>query len=524
MATIAAQGSAAVYQYSVPVGSRRAYLWIPPQCTQVRGIIMAMSNLLERDWLEDPIIRQTAANEGLGIVWLGPGVRGTGGSGTDLTADMRTGAGESLEKMLKDLADESGYSEIEFAPLIAMGHSANGQFSWNAPNWNADRTITAIPIKTVPLPKTLGFEGVPLCYLVGETTEWPQFRDGRPGDRDFFWPVVRDSAIALRSANANNLIGVVTDPGGGHFDWSEHQAKFVALYIRKACLYRLPKNAPKNGPVKLNKIDPQSGWLTDAGGMDADKFEPVPYSRYKGDPKKAYWFFDEETARSAAAFQGDRKKRLRQMLTFVQDGRPLPVAKQGFAPLKFQPQADGLTFKLEGGFLSEMPPELIGAGEKLGHAPGPIKFRVITGPAVQIGPETFRIQFERGATGGAIWIQEEHPGDDQYRHAVQPGQMTIPQNLAKGKTQTITFPKIENQKANVKTIHLAATADSGLPVDYYVIAGPAEVEGDALKLTPIPVRSKYPVKITVVAYQWGRTIEPLYQTAQPVEQTFGIQK
>jgi hypothetical protein len=257
--------------------------------------------------------------------------------------------------------------------------------------------------------------------------------------------------------------------------------------------------------------------------MDKDKFEPAPYSQYKGDPNKAYWFFDEETARAAAAFQGDRKKRLRQMLTFVEDGRPLPVAKQGFAPLKFQPEQDGLTFDVEGGFLSEMPPELIGAGEHLGHAPGPIMFRVITGPAIQIGPQTFRVQFDRGGMGDAIWIQAEHPGDDQYRRAVQPGQMLIPQNLAKGKPQTITFPKIENQKAGVKTIKLKATSNSGLPVDYYVVAGPAEVEGDTLKMTPIPVHSKYPVKVTVTAYQWGRTIEPLYQTAQPVEQSFSIE-
>jgi hypothetical protein len=101
--------------------------------------------------------------------------------------------------------------------------------------------------------------------------------------------------------------------------------------------------------------------------------------------------------------------------------------------------------------------------------------------------------------------------------------MMIPQNLAKGKPQTITFPKIENQKAGVKTIKLKATSDSGLPVDYFVVAGPAEVDGNTLKLTPIPVRSKRPVKVTVTAYQWGRTIEPLYQTAQPVEQTFTVE-
>ena len=36
----------------------------------------------------------------------------------------------------------------------------------------------------------------------------------------------------------------------------------------------------------------------------------------------------------------------------------------------------------------------------------------------------------------------------------------------------------------------------------------------------IPVRSRYPVKVTVVATQWGRTIAPLYQTAEPVTREF----
>ena len=512
------QSYGTVYQYSVPVGSRQAYLWIPPECKQIRGVIISLNNLLERNWLEDPIIREVAAKEGLGIIWLSGG-----GKGATLTADMKHGEGEVLLKMLKELADESGYTEIEFAPVIAMGHSANGHFSWNVPNWDTDRTIAAIPIKTVPLPPSISFEGVPLCYIVGETTEWPQYRDmSQQGDRDFFWPVVRESAVVLRTANENNLIGVVTDPGGGHFDWSEKQARFVSLYIHKACEYRLPKKSPLNGFVKLKKLSKESGWLTDIGGMIPDKFAPAPYKKYKGDPKKAYWFFDKKTALAAVEFCGDRLKREKQMLTFVQNGQPLPIAAQGFAPLKFSPEQDGLTFKVEGSFLSEVPPELTGAGTKLGHAPGPIKFRVITGPAVQTGPETFRIQFDRQGMGGTLWIQEEHPGDEKYRHAVQPGQMIIQTKLTIGTPQVITFPKIEDQKKEIRSIELNATSDSKLTVGYYVVAGPAEIQGNSLIFTKIPVRSKYPVKITVVAYQWGRTTEPFYQSAEPIKQTFYI--
>jgi hypothetical protein len=513
--------SNAVYQYSVAVGERTAYLWIPPQCRHVRGIIMSLSNLTERRWLEDAIIRQAAAEEGLGIIWLGPvlSLSKEPGKNSALTADMKPGAQEALEKMMKDLADESGYPEMEWAPFIAMGHSANGQFAWNVPNRNAARTIAAIPVKTVPLP-ALQFRDVPLCYIVGETTEWPQYRDGRPGDRDFFWPIVRDSAIALRTADENNLVGVVTDPGGGHFDWSDRLAHFVALYIHKACRYRLPKTAVASGPVTLKAIDPESGWLTDTGGMDADTFPAAPYKQYKGDRKKAYWFFDEEMAKAAVTFCGDRRKRAKQLPTFVQDGRLLPVAKQGFAALKFEPGEDGITFKVAGGFLPELPAELTGAERVLGHAPGPIKFSVITGPAVQIAPDTFRVQFNRGGMGGAIWLQEEQAGNDQYRHAVQPGQMNIPARLKEGVSQQINFPVIPDQKTGISSVKLTAVSDSGLPVNYYIVAGPAIIEGDQLKFTPVPVKSRYPVKITVVAYQWGRMTAPLYQSAEPVIRSF----
>jgi pimeloyl-ACP methyl ester carboxylesterase len=486
---------------------------------------MALSNLTERDWLEDPIVRQASAEECVAIVWLGDG------KDTPLNADLNAAGGAALDKLLEDLAQVSGYKELAVAPLIPTGHSANGNFSWDAAVLHPDRVIAAIPIKTYPLPETLRLAGVPMLYMVAETTEWPQYRDfSHPGDRDFFWPVVRDSAIALRSADPNNLIGAVTDPGGGHFDWSDHDARFLALYIRKACHYRLPKPPTDGSRVKLNPIDPHSGWLTDTGGMDPDRFPAAPYDKFLGDPKKAYWFFDEETARAAVAFEGDRKKRARQMLTFVQDGKFLPVASRGYAKLRFDPEPDGITFKLQGTFLSELPPELVHAGEPLGHASGPIQFKRITGPAVQVGPDTFRLQFDRGTLDGnrpkesTIWITEEHPGDGAYRHAVQPGQIVIPTMLTEGVPQQIHFPQIPDQKAGIHSLALLATSTSHVPVSYYVVSGPATVNGDKLEFTEIPIKSAYPIKVTIVAYQWGRITAPLYQSAQPIEQSFLLER
>jgi len=523
----------AVYQYSVPVGQRRAYLWIPPRCVHVRGLIIAMENALELNWMEDPIIRETAAEEALGMIWLADG------KPTNITWEMKPDAVASLDTMFHDLALESGYREIGFVPLIVTGHSWNGRIAWTYPNARPERVIAAVPIRTYPMPDSIHFSDIPMCYIVGQTTELPQYSDGRPGDRDFFWPVVRRTAVALRTSKEDNLIGVVTYPGGCHMDWSEDQSRFLALFIHKACQYRLPKHIPVAGKTVLRKISKESGWLTDTGGMEPDTFPPAPYRKYKGDPRKAYWFFDEEMARAAVAFNGDRKKRGLQMITFVQreDQQPdlqrneqgdhvrdtLAVGLNGYVKLKFLPSDDGLTFKVAGGFLKEIPAGLTGAGAAIGHAEGAFYFRATMGPVQQISANAFRVQFSRQAPRN-IMIMATQAGDVAYRRALQPAVVTIPPRLTLGQPQSIDFPVLQDQRAGTHTVALRARSSSGLPIQYYVMAGPAYADGDTLRFTEIPRRSRYPVKVTVVACQWGRTIAPLYQSAEPVTREFYVKK
>ena len=88
--------------------------------------------------------------------------------------------------------------------------------------------------------------------------------------------------------------------------------------------------------------------------------------------------------------------------------------------------------------------------------------------------------------------------------------------------QTITFPPIGNLKANARPVQLKAVSDAGLPVEYYVASGPATIDSGKLKITELPARAKFPIKVTVVAYQCGRGIEPLVKTAEPVEQEIRI--
>ena len=86
------------------------------------------------------------------------------------------------------------------------------------------------------------------------------------------------------------------------------------------------------------------------------------------------------------------------------------------------------------------------------------------------------------------------------------------------------FEKNPDVEIGTKSISLVATSDSGLPVEFYVVAGPAIVENGKLIFTKIPPSSKFPVEVTVAAWQWGRATEPRIKMAEIVKQKFNILK
>ncbi len=102
--------------------------------------------------------------------------------------------------------------------------------------------------------------------------------------------------------------------------------------------------------------------------------------------------------------------------------------------------------------------------------------------------------------------------------------LKIPVPQTEGAPQRITFPAIADVLVGTKSVTLNATSDSGAKVYYYVREGPAEIAGDTIQFTKIPPRAKFPVKVTVVAWQWGRTTAPKLQSAAPVAQSFFITK
>ena len=123
-----------------------------------------------------------------------------------------------------------------------------------------------------------------------------------------------------------------------------------------------------------------------------------------------------------------------------------------------------------------------------------------------------------------IWLLASSKGDDTFKSAVQQLNIRFPLQNTEGEEQKIIFPKITDQNIAVRYIVLNAASGTGLPVKYYIKEGPAIIRENKIVFTKIPPLAKFPVKVTVIAWQYGTANLPKIKSAAPVEQTFFIIK
>ncbi len=498
-------------------GDTHAFLWIPPHAPKIRAVLLCPANIIERRICNDPITREEAAKDGLALLFFQPGW------GRDFVNTPRLAP--FIESMLNQFADISGYDELRTVPWIPFGHSGNSHFCQALARQKPERTLANIVVKgALPNPdkdgSTSGLVGIPILFVTG------QFEEVAPpgGVRDAWWGVQMKRFATAKAAVPRALINGIEDRSHGHLNWFPDMSSYVAMFIHKAVMARLA--GADSTPTKLVDVSFDGGWLADPD----EKNPPAPVKDYKGDPAQAFWFFDQEQVKAwQPLYDKDRGKK-EQMLAFVQDGVAAPWWN-GWAvqDLKFEPQPDGETFTAEAQFRDEVPKPFADAGTKLGHsAKGDITYQILgwAGNMEQVGPKTFRVHFDREGVNGRtvhVLLGAIHPGDDEYRETVVVATLDVPYNNP-GTPQKITFPQIPDVKADAQTVPLNATVDSGRKADYYVSWGPAEVEGDTLKIMDVPDRAKFPIEVKVTAYQWGSAADPKFASAAPVTQTFHIVK
>lgn len=517
---------AGIWQFSVKTGAPhgRAYLWIPPHCKFVRGIIFGQQVILEKPFMQDPNIRAAAAAENLAEVLICPAIVNY------LNQPNYKQQVAGLYKVLARLAQKSGYTEIAKAPLLPVGHSGGGILPWMLAYYNRHRIIALVTLHAAPsLPAFWNLnataDGVPVLADSGQYESW------NSPVHSLQWHVswVRGLLLYFRGFWSHALVSEIVEPGAGHFSLTPTLTRYIGEFIRQAAAERLPVHvAPGKRPV-LRHIPLASGWLGDVQLLKPAVFAPAPYRQYRGQPQLAFWFLNKQLAIDGENFEADRRGKRDQRVTFVQNGKPLPA--QWLEPLKFHPIGDGMTVKVHACFLKAKPIGGSDPGKPLGHGPQPIQFRLIggwNGGGRQVGPNEFRIRFSNFGMhtwrSKSLMIMAYVPGNKTWAYAEQAGSITFPTFLTHGKPQAITFAKLPNVAAGTKSLTLNAAATSGLPVHYYITSGPAYVHGGKIIFTPIPPRAKFPIAVRITAWQWGRFTTPRIASAKPITQTFYIER
>lgn len=519
---------AQVWQWSVPVQSvissetndhPQAFLWIPDGCKYVRGVVVGQHNMLEEGIFEHPDFRKTMTKLGFAIVWVTPMFNQTFDWNSSRSSK---GACVEFTDMMTQLANVSGYSELNIAPVVPLGHSALASYPWNFAAWNPGRTLAVVSVHgDAPLTNLTGsgrpnpdwagrtIEGIPGLMVMGEY-EW--------------WEDRLTPAFAYIANHPKTPFSLLADAGRGHFDNSDNMVWFLALYIEKAAQYRLPQKTGQQDSVVLKPVDPQQGWLMDRWRKDSlPTAKAAPYATYKGDRRVASWCFDKEMAEATEAIYTLVRGKKPQQLGFMQNGQFLkPTKAHANYQLPFLPETDGITFHLNSVFTDTSRIRLASD-----HAHTRISIDRICGPVRKLNDTTFQLSFYRMGLANPkrsndIWLLASNDGDQTYKSIVQQADLRFPIVNKEGKPQTITFPTISNQRVGVKSLVLKAVSDAGMPVHYFVKEGPATVEGNQLIFTSILPRSKMPMKVTVVAWQYGTSIGQKVQSAVPVEQSFFI--
>lgn len=482
------------------------YLWVPEKCRKLRGIVIMCTNVPEHMLVGHPAIRQACEANDLGLVWSVPTFWYFGKVAKGLDKVQVT----FFQQMLDDLAKTSGYEEVATVPWLPIGESGHLLMVVGLVNEHPERCMAAVCVKNPHYPQN---RTVPMLWTLGTAQEWGQMK----GDIRTSWNSAAGSYQGWSNGRGDWPLSIAIEAGTGHFYCTDRMAEFFGKYVSAAAKARLSDDgSPTLKPVELEK-----GFLADLPLPGKDNLAITPYSESSAQERKRAWFFDEATAKDAQAITAARWTADTQLPGYVANTN-CTVDPFSFNSVTQVMVTTDSEFSLSGVMLDKIPAGFVGAGEPLATTPGSPIFEWICGPIAPLGNGKFRLALDRTwKTGAACYMIARKEATETVRYSLQPAMVKLVENT-QGTEQKITFDPIPNVANGTGSVSLQAKSDANLPVQFYVESGPAIVENDKLVFTPIPPRAKFPVAVTVAAWQWGKNAEPKVKIAPIVKQTFQI--
>ncbi len=491
-------------------GAASAYLWIPETCQKLRGLVIFCNNVPEHRLVGHPAIRDACRANDLGLLWSVPTFWNFAKDSKE--PERVAGHIALLQTLLDGLADKSGYSEVSTIPWLPVGESGHLLMVCGMVNQKPERCIASICVKNPHKPEN---KSVPMLWTLGTAQEWGQTAKD---PRENWKPTTFNYQGWVKDRiKADWPLSIVVEPGSGHFYCTDAMTEYFALYVDSACRARLSDD----GSATLKPVSLEHGVLANLPLPGREKATVTPYAEADPADRARPWFFDEATARGAQAFAAVdwNAATAMPMITAVGNCTVKPFSFNSVTEIVVTTDSE---FAVGSGFLPAVPESFVGAGGMLARPPVAPAVEWICGPFAPLGGGRFRVALDRTwKTGAVSYLAVWHAAGDGVRLGVQPAAVKLVPNND-GVLQTIAFDPIPEVKAGTESIQLTATSDAGLPVDFYVVSGPATVKDGRLEFTAIPPRARFPVEVIVAAWQWGRHRDPKIRTAEIVRQTFHL--
>ncbi len=370
------------FDYVTGESGQRAYLRLPQGQKDVKAILYCHQNMTEEVLFRSKRFCERMDRLGVAMAFIQRGSNNW---------DVNNGCQERFGKIIKDFAEGTEHPELLTAPIIPFGHSAQATFPWNFAAWNPERTLCIISYHG-DAPRTN------LCGYGKENIEWGRTRniDSIPGlmiEGEYEWWEARvRPALAFRMMYPDSRISFLCDAGKGHFDLCEDTQDYIARFIAKA----LADPRPKGGRY-------YSRWLED--GTESQ------------DSHDQFWYQDEEMVNwTKTRYAATRGKQM-QYLSARIDGELIPYDINKHIKMNYT--ITGNEFSVEPVFVNEDRKTLSNS-----HAQVRPRVVLVSGPAIQIGENTFRYDPDYfGKDPDRLWtgitLCIEADGDSTYKTAVQ---------------------------------------------------------------------------------------------------------
>lgn len=482
-----------------PGSNARGFLWIPETCQRLRGLVVMCPNVPEHMLVGHPVIREACRRNDLGILWGSPSFMDSAGA---------RGTPAALQVLLDGLAAVSGYDEVATVPWLPMGESGHLRMVQEIVDGQPSRCIAAVCLKNPRMPKT--DRTVPMLFAIGTGYEWSQNKADLtlplfPGEQ---WEYDQ-----MGKHEATWPLSVIEERESGHFGCTEPMTRAIARYIDSASKARLSTDGSPN----LRPVDMSKGYYADLPLPGHTKSAITQAAATPAAERGKPWYFDEACARDAQNIAAVDWTAPRQLPCVLAGANC--VVKPWSPDIIHVDVSTSSEFSLDPILLDAVPESFVKAGAKLAKGPGKPTLEWLCGNVEPIGDNRFRVVPDRGYGMRFLILRAEaSPGAG---FGMQPVAINLVENH-QGKPQKITFSQMPDIRRGAASVPLVATSDSGLPVRFFVVVGPAIMRENRLILTPVPPRAKYPVAVTVGAWQWGTNTEPKVQMADTAYQTFHI--